>query len=79
MVKCASSIDCRGCTRGFTPSLFSAHISICKMIERSGLSVKVIELVKVASERNSAHYEYKMLVNYSGIAWFIFKRFKQFF
>jgi len=48
MVKCASSMDCKGCTRGFTPSLFSAHIAICKKIEWNGLVVQVLELVKVA-------------------------------
>lgn len=33
MVKCSSSMDCKGCNRGFSPSLFSAHIAICKKLE----------------------------------------------
>jgi len=79
MVKCASSMDCKGCTRGFTPSLFSAHIAICKKIEWNGLVVQVLELVKVAGQKNTAHYEFKMLVNYMGTAWFVFKWFKEFY
>ena len=38
-----------------------------------------MELVKVPGEKNTAHYEYKMLVSYGGAHWFVFKRFKQFF
>lgn len=72
-------MDCKGCNRGFTPSLFSAHIAICKRIERNGLIVQVLELVKVAGNKNTAHYEFKMLINYMGSAWFVFKRFKEFY
>lgn len=39
MVKSCSNMDCKGCTRGFSPSLFSAHIVICKKIEWNGFSV----------------------------------------
>lgn len=79
MIKSCSNMDCKGCNRGFTPSLFSAHIVICKKIERKGFTVQVSELVKVIGDHNTAHYEFKMLVNYSGLSWFVFKRYKQFF
>lgn len=72
-------MDCKGCTKSFTPTFFGAHVAICTKIEDCGLSVKVMELIKVANNESTAHYEYKMLVNYSGMAWFVYKRFKQFF
>jgi len=40
-------MDCKGCTKSFTPNIFGAHTVTCRGFEQSGLDVKVTDLVKV--------------------------------
>ena len=79
MCKSAKRLECCGCQKSFTPALFSAHIAICRKIERAGLSACVMDVVKVSSRESTAHYEFKMKVGYAGLSWYVFKRFKQFY
>ena len=50
MSKCSKRMLCKGCNSEYPPSLFQAHIRICRQLQRGGLKVE-IEETKVEEDK----------------------------
>ncbi|CAI2380294.1 unnamed protein product [Moneuplotes crassus] len=79
-VKSSCALQCKGCKKTFETALFSAHASLCPLLEHNGLNLEVQECNVVTNQSTKEmHYVYKMMVSFAGDSWLENKTYKEFY